>query len=56
MSLSLLTAQLHPGRALGFLALGASLHDVLTRLKAEPQRFPKLEVLYSPDKPVTEPV
>ncbi|KAJ6442882.1 D-lactate dehydrogenase, mitochondrial precursor [Purpureocillium lavendulum] len=36
--------------------LGASLHDVLTRLKAEPQRFPKLEVLYSPDRPVTEPV
>ncbi|EQL00681.1 UPF0183 domain-containing protein [Ophiocordyceps sinensis CO18] len=50
------TAQLHPGRALGFLALGASLHDVLTRLKAEPQRFPKLDVLYSPEKPVTEPV
>lgn len=36
--------------------LGASLHDVLTRLKAEPQRFPKLELLYSTDKPVTEPV
>ncbi|PNY28696.1 Uncharacterized protein TCAP_01378 [Tolypocladium capitatum] len=48
--------QLYPGRGLGFLVLGASLHDVLTRLKAEPQRFPKLEVLYSPDRPVTEPV
>lgn len=36
--------------------LGASLHDVLTRLKAEPQRFPKLEIMYSPDKPVVEPV
>ncbi|RCI12357.1 hypothetical protein L249_0216 [Ophiocordyceps polyrhachis-furcata BCC 54312] len=34
--------------------LGASLHDVLTRLKAEPQRFPKLEVVYSPEQPVTE--
>ncbi|KAK2593277.1 hypothetical protein QQS21_009001 [Conoideocrella luteorostrata] len=54
--MSLFTAQLHPGRALGFLILGASLHDVLTRLKAEPQRFPKLEVVYSPDQPVTEPV
>lgn len=54
--MSLFTAQLHPGRALGFLILGASLHDVLTRLKAEPQRFPKLEVLYSPEQPVTEPV
>lgn len=38
------------------IVLGASLHDVLTRLKAEPQRFPKLDVLYSPDRPVTEPV
>ncbi|OAA46956.1 UPF0183 domain-containing protein [Metarhizium rileyi] len=54
--MSLFTAQLHPGRALGFLILGASLHDVLTRLKAEPQRFPKLEVIHSPDRPVIEPV
>lgn len=36
--------------------LGASLHDVLTRLKAEPQRFPKLDILYSPDNPVSEQV
>ncbi|KAK7398380.1 hypothetical protein QQX98_012247 [Neonectria punicea] len=54
--MSLFSGQLYPGRALGFLVLGASLHDVLTRLKAEPQRFPKLELLYSPDRPVTEPV
>ncbi|KAF5252947.1 hypothetical protein FANTH_2034 [Fusarium anthophilum] len=54
--MSLFTAQLYPGRALGFLVLGATLHDVLTRLKAEPQRFPKIELLYSPDRPVTEPV
>ncbi|KAH7001514.1 hypothetical protein EDB80DRAFT_580724 [Ilyonectria destructans] len=54
--MSLFNAQLYPGRALGFLVIGASLHDVLTRLKAEPQRFPKLELLYSPDRPVTEPV
>ncbi|KAI5467413.1 hypothetical protein BGZ63DRAFT_371162 [Mariannaea sp. PMI_226] len=54
--MSLFNGQLYPGRALGFLVLGASLHDVLTRLKAEPQRFPKLELLYSPDHPVTEPV
>lgn len=53
---SLFSAQLHPGRALGFLVLGASLHDVLTRLKAEPQRFPKLELMYTPTAPVTEQV
>lgn len=52
----LFSAQLHPGRALGFLVLGASLHDVLTRLKAEPQRFPKLDLTYAPADPVREPV
>lgn len=37
-------------------ALGASLHSVLTRLKAEPTRFPQLELLYSREQPVHEPV
>ncbi|KAK5657028.1 hypothetical protein OQA88_3554 [Cercophora sp. LCS_1] len=54
--MSLFSAQLHPGRALGFLALGASLHDILTRLKAEPQRFPKLNIMYDPRNPVKRPV
>ncbi|ERS96443.1 hypothetical protein HMPREF1624_07354 [Sporothrix schenckii ATCC 58251] len=54
--MSLFTAQLHPGRALGFLVLGASLHDILTRLKAEPHRFPKLDLTYSPTDPVRDPV
>ncbi|KAK2044538.1 hypothetical protein LZ31DRAFT_282285 [Colletotrichum somersetense] len=54
--MSLFTAQLHPGRALGFLVLGASLHDVLTRLKAEPQRFPQLHLAYSREQPVDQPV
>jgi hypothetical protein len=40
----------------GWAVIGASLHDVLTRLKAEPQRFPKLEVLHSPEHPVRDPV
>ncbi|KAL2155232.1 hypothetical protein VTH82DRAFT_3908 [Thermothelomyces myriococcoides] len=53
---SLFSAQLHPGRALGFLVLGASLHDVLTRIKAEPQRFPKIDLMYDPADPVREPV
>ncbi|KAH7368499.1 hypothetical protein B0T11DRAFT_316655 [Plectosphaerella cucumerina] len=53
---TLFTAQLHPGRALGFFVLGASLHDILTRLKAEPQQFPKLDLAYSREKPLEEPV
>jgi hypothetical protein len=36
--------------------LGASLHDIITRLKAEPQRFPKLDLAYEPSAPVKEPV
>jgi hypothetical protein len=39
-----------------FAVLGASLHDILTRLKAQPQRFPQLELLYSREQPVQEPV
>ncbi|RDW82587.1 hypothetical protein BP6252_03699 [Coleophoma cylindrospora] len=54
--MSLFTAQVHPGRALGFLVLGASLHDILTRLKAEPQRFPKLDLIYEHSSPVKDPV
>ncbi|PKS08289.1 hypothetical protein jhhlp_005233 [Lomentospora prolificans] len=54
--MSLFMGQLYPKRALGFLALGASLHDVLTRLKAEPTRFPQLELMYSRESPVQEPV
>lgn len=47
----LFSAQLYPGRALGWLVLGGSLHDILTRLKTEPQRFPNLDVKYSPTDP-----
>ncbi|KAI1196224.1 hypothetical protein F5X97DRAFT_220106 [Nemania serpens] len=54
--MSLFSAALHPNVGLGFLILGASLHDILTRLKAEPQRFPKLDLAYSQTDPVTEPV
>lgn len=54
--MSLFSAPLQPNVGLGFLVLGASLHDILTRLKAEPQRFPKLDLAYSSTEPVTEPV
>ncbi|KAM7208992.1 Uncharacterized protein family (UPF0183) domain containing protein [Naviculisporaceae sp. PSN 640] len=54
--MSLFSAQLHPGRALGFLVLGASLHDILTRLKAEPQRFPKFDLMFSSSEPFKKPL
>ncbi|KAL2108762.1 hypothetical protein VUR80DRAFT_3387 [Thermomyces stellatus] len=53
---AMFTAQLYPKKGLGFLALGAFLHDVLTRLKAEPTRFPYIDLVYSREQPVHEPV
>lgn len=37
-------------------ALGAFLHDVVTRLKAEPTLFTKIDLVYSREKPVDLPV
>jgi Uncharacterised protein family (UPF0183) len=36
--------------------LGASLHDVLTRLKAEPQTFPIIDLIYDLLRPIEDPV
>ena len=36
--------------------LGAALHDVLTRLKAQAQVFPSIDISYSPTKPLIAPV
>ena len=36
--------------------LGASLHDVLTRIKAQPHRYPKIDVTFSPEDPTNTPV
>ncbi|KAL8729910.1 MAG: hypothetical protein Q9181_004846 [Wetmoreana brouardii] len=48
--------QIHPGRGLGFLILGASLHDALTRLKAHPHLYPTIDVSYSPTQPLVAPI
>ncbi|KKY15693.1 hypothetical protein UCRPC4_g06194 [Phaeomoniella chlamydospora] len=37
-------------------ALGASLHNILTRLKAQPTLYPNLDIAYSSSEPVIEPV
>ncbi|KAI9802747.1 MAG: hypothetical protein M1825_002769 [Sarcosagium campestre] len=50
------TLQINPRRGLSWIQLGASLHDVLTRLKAQPQAYPSLELLYSPTRPLLDPV
>ncbi|KAL1956075.1 hypothetical protein VTO42DRAFT_7670 [Malbranchea cinnamomea] len=49
-------AQIFPGRGVGFLTLGASLHNVLTRLKALPQSYPTIDLSYSASDPLHKPV
>jgi len=38
------------------MVLGASLHDILTRLKAQPHLYPKIDVTYSSSDPLVAPV
>ncbi|KAF4308197.1 hypothetical protein GTA08_BOTSDO04713 [Botryosphaeria dothidea] len=45
-----------PGRSLGFMTLGASLHDILTRVKAQPSLYPKIQILFDPKYPLRIPV
>lgn len=49
-------AQIFPGRGLGFLTLGSSLHNVLSRLKAHPQTYPAIDLVYSTGEPLQHPV
>ncbi|RAL04275.1 isoleucine--tRNA ligase ISM1 [Aspergillus ibericus CBS 121593] len=52
-------AQIFPGKGLGFismLTLGASLHNVLSRVKAHPQIYPAIDIAYSSSEPLHKPV
>lgn len=40
----------------GGAALGSSLHETLTRLKAQPLVYPSIDISYTPSKPLTAPV
>ncbi|PYI05636.1 isoleucyl-tRNA synthetase [Aspergillus sclerotiicarbonarius CBS 121057] len=46
-------AQIFPGKGL---ALGASLHNVLSRVKAHPQLYPAIDIAYSSSEPLHKPV
>ncbi|KAI9888061.1 MAG: hypothetical protein M1823_000183 [Watsoniomyces obsoletus] len=45
-----------PNRAVGFFVLGSSLHEILTRLKAQPHSYPSIQLAYSSSRPLTTPV
>ncbi|KAA6410243.1 MAG: hypothetical protein FRX48_05664 [Lasallia pustulata] len=48
--------QVYPGKGLAFLTLGASLHDILTRLKSQLLKYPTIDVSYLPSEPLLSPV
>ncbi|KAJ4286098.1 hypothetical protein N0V90_013447 [Kalmusia sp. IMI 367209] len=48
--------QLVPGRSIGFMTLGCSLHEVLTTIKAEVRAFPRFQLYHDDSRPITSPV
>lgn len=48
--------QLLPGRGLGFMTLGCSLHEVLTTIKAEVKAFPKFQLYHDDARPIQSPI
>lgn len=49
-------AAIYPGKGLGSLSLGLSLHSVIAILKASPTTFPSISITYSKKNPVRSPV
>lgn len=45
-----------PGRGLGWITLGSSLHSVISTIKSQPQTYPKIDLSYSSTQPILQPV
>ncbi|KAF2815126.1 uncharacterized protein BDZ99DRAFT_567023 [Mytilinidion resinicola] len=50
------TMQVVPGRSVGFMTLGCSLHETLTTIKTEVKAFPKFELYHDLDQPIITPI
>ncbi|KAJ9602283.1 hypothetical protein H2200_013138 [Cladophialophora chaetospira] len=48
--------QIQPERGISWITLGSSIYSIITRLKASPQIYPKLDLSYSGSEPITQPV
>ncbi|KAH9868270.1 hypothetical protein J1614_007342 [Plenodomus biglobosus] len=48
--------QLVPGRSVGFITLGCSLHEILTTIKAEVKAFPRFQLYHDDLRPISSPV
>ncbi|KAI5858358.1 hypothetical protein BZA05DRAFT_380950 [Tricharina praecox] len=51
-----IAAAVVPGKALGFIALGSSLHYVLARLRSYEKAFTSISTIYDPISPLSSPV
>ena len=56
MAVSASPAAIVPNRSLAFITLGASLHEILGRLKAQPHAYPAIELSFSTSHPLLAPV
>lgn len=50
------TSVVQPGRGLGWMVLGSYLHTVISRIKSQPQIYPKIDLSYSASSPLVQPV
>ncbi|KAF2856588.1 hypothetical protein T440DRAFT_3889 [Plenodomus tracheiphilus IPT5] len=48
--------QLIPGRSVGFMTLGCSLHEILTTIKAEVKAFPRFQLYHDDLRPISSPI
>ncbi|OAL05782.1 hypothetical protein IQ06DRAFT_373166 [Phaeosphaeriaceae sp. SRC1lsM3a] len=48
--------QVQPGRSVGFMTLGCSLHEVLTTIKAEVRAFPRFQLYHDDLRPIESPI
>ncbi|KAI8937542.1 hypothetical protein NX059_005260 [Plenodomus lindquistii] len=48
--------QLLPGRSVGFITLGCSLHEILTTIKAEVKAFPRFQLYHDDLRPISSPI
>lgn len=48
--------QLIPGKSIGFMTLGCSLHEILTTIKAEVHTFPRFQLYHDDARPIDSPV
>ncbi|KPI45389.1 uncharacterized protein AB675_386 [Cyphellophora attinorum] len=45
-----------PGRGLGWMTLGLSLHTVISKIKSHPQDYPNIDLSHSSSHPTTQPI